>query len=183
MSAHQPTITRVNVLDISDGAPALTSKCAALGAVCDEDVGVCFGGPTAFPTAQPSAKPTAAMPTPKPTSTKTVTSCVDDPLFVAENGEACAYFKVFADCRDATELSAAGLESVLRSCQASCDSCVKARDFCEIGVGGDPVTLEPPQLDGFDFIDQELLDSACRWENKPEGLHMASNAWGTSRIL
>ena len=58
VSAHQPTITRVSVLDISENAAPLTSKCAVDGAVCDADVGVCLGGPTAFPTGAPTSTPT-----------------------------------------------------------------------------------------------------------------------------
>lgn len=104
-------------------------------------------------------------------------SCEDVSGFTDENGQSCASWAAFEDCRDATGISAAGLEAVLANCQATCNSCVKAAQFCEIGLGGDTVKLDPPTTDDFDFIDQENLDQLCRWSDKPEGLHMNSNAW------
>ena len=56
---------------------------------------------------------------------------------------------------------------------------MKAAEFCEIGRGGAPSLYEPPRTDDFEYVDQELLNDVCRWLDKPEGLHMASNAWGT----
>ena len=58
MSAHQAEYQTIRIADISDTATPFTNKCAQPGAVCDQEVGLCLGGPTFAPSIAPSTSPT-----------------------------------------------------------------------------------------------------------------------------
>jgi len=87
-------------------------------------------------------------------------------------------FYVGQDCA-AAPVSALGVRRILSSCQLTCNSCVKAADFCEIGIGGD-VYNAPMSTSAFDIIDQPFLTDTCQWQNSPAGLSQITNAWGNA---
>jgi len=68
---------------------------------------------------------------------------------------------------------------ILESCGATCNSCVKANDFCEIGLGGD-VLNAPLSKASYDLIDQPFLTEVCEWQDTPAGLRQITNAWGNA---
>lgn len=106
--------------------------------------------------------------------------CVDAPGFVDERGADCSSYAGM-DCRDAAGLSPLGLQNVLDNCQFTCDSCVKAADFCEVGIGGDQF-LPSSEVANFDFYDQEFLSDNCTWIDTPLGMRQTTNAWGASLL-
>ena len=66
VSAHQPTITRVAVVDLADDATPMTTHCYQDGATCNTTTGVC----PYLTTSAPSPKPTFTMaPSAAPTTT------------------------------------------------------------------------------------------------------------------
>jgi len=104
--------------------------------------------------------------------------CFDDPSFVDELGQPCSQYAALGSCKDeAVGLTALGLQRVLQFCQLSCRSCVKAADFCEIGLGGDQIEV-PSVMQSFEFIDQPFLTTTCNWLDTPNGLRQDTNAWG-----
>ena len=103
-------------------------------------------------------------------------SCVDTPGFVDERGATCDVY-AGTDCRDAAGLTSLGLTQVLENCQDTCNSCVKAAEFCEIGQGGD-MWNPTPEVALFDFYEQEFLSDVCNWVDAPDGLRQTTNAWG-----
>lgn len=105
--------------------------------------------------------------------------CVDDATFLDELGQPCTSYAALGSCLDAVGLTDLGLQRVLAACQLSCNSCVKANDYCEIGDGGD--RYEPlPLVANFDFVEQPFLTDSCAWIDSPEGLRQTSNAWGNT---
>ena len=69
--------------------------------------------------------------------------------------------------------------AVLAGCGASCNSCVKANDFCETGLGGD-VYRPSMLLKNFQIKDQPFLSGTCQWGDSPQGLTQLTNNWGNA---
>ena len=89
--------------------------------------------------------------------------CVDDPFFLDENGNACALWANLK-CSEGAGLSSLGVTRLLEACQFTCNSCVKANDFCEIGLGGD-VYNPSPVTTNFDFVDQPFITTVSSFLN------------------
>ena len=105
--------------------------------------------------------------------------CQDDPTFFDEFGNGCSFYASLGSCMDAAGISDLGKQRLLASCGVTCNSCVKANDFCEVGLGGD--RYEPiPLTSNFDFYQQPFLNTDCNWLDTPEGLRQETNAWGNS---
>ena len=76
--------------------------------------------------------------------------CVDDPSFIDENGNPCSFYAL-TTCSDAVGISDAGVLRLLESCQATCNSCVKAADVCEINGAEGANFIQPFPLVSFLF--------------------------------
>ena len=100
--------------------------------------------------------------------------CVDDPFYFSRNGQPCSFYNG-TDCSNMW--SSGNIARLFESCPAACASCVRANDFCEIGLGGDVLDVGLA-MKSFDLIDQPFLNQPCDWMDSPEGLMQTSNAWG-----
>jgi len=99
--------------------------------------------------------------------------CLDSPAFLDENGNPCSFYAGTV-CKEAAGLSLLGLRRVIENCQLSCDTCVKANDICEVGIGGDRLEV-PSVVSSFDIIDEPFLTDVCNWIDTPEGLRQTTN--------
>ena len=108
-------------------------------------------------------------------------ACQDDAQFLDELGQDCSAYSSLSTCLNAVGLSPLGLERVLGHCQKTCNSCVKAAEFCEIGLGGDQYS-PPPVVENFDFYEGEHLTTQCQWIDTPQGLRQTTNAWGPTPV-
>mmetsp|Transcript_3103 Transcript_3103/g.9651 ORF Transcript_3103/g.9651 Transcript_3103/m.9651 type:complete len:197 (-) Transcript_3103:16-606(-) len=104
--------------------------------------------------------------------------CEDTAGFTDENGNTCSTYESIR-CKDYDGLATEeGLEAVLINCAATCGTCVKANDYCEVGRGGDVVAPDMTNTSSFEFVDQELLTEECAWTADEQGLRQTTNAWG-----
>jgi len=104
--------------------------------------------------------------------------CEDVAGFTDENGEACSFYAQFASCRE-NQLSDLGLMRVLAACASTCGTCVRAADYCEIGVGGDQLDVAV-RVANFEFVDQAPITGPCSWTDTPEGMAQTTNSWGNA---
>ena len=99
--------------------------------------------------------------------------CVDDPFFLSSTGQPCSIY----NGTNCSSFWSNNIPDLLEYCPAACASCVKASDFCEIGLGGDVLDVGLT-MNSFDLIDQPFLSQACEWQDSPQGLMQTSYAWG-----